>query len=69
MKAMVLAAGKGTRLFPFTGVLPKPMARPRMFSYAGSERVTDGTRTRDLRSHNPPNPVSRRCRRLQNWLR
>jgi mannose-1-phosphate guanylyltransferase len=53
MKAMVLAAGKGTRLFPLTGVLPKPMARPRMFSYAGSERVTDGTRTRDLRSHNP----------------
>ena len=26
MKAMVLAAGKGMRLFPLTGVLPKPMA-------------------------------------------
>ena len=26
MKAMVLAAGRGTCLFPSTGALPKPMA-------------------------------------------
>jgi hypothetical protein len=29
--------------------------------------VTDGTRTRDLRSHNPLSSVSERCHMLQNW--
>ena len=38
------------------------------FTYAGSGRVTDGARTRDLRSHNPPTPVSKRCCMLQNRL-
>jgi hypothetical protein len=33
------------------------------------EKVTDGTRTRALRNHNPLTPVSRRCRMLQNQLR
>ena len=31
-------------------------------------RVTDGTRTRALRSHNPLSPVSRHCHTLQNSL-
>src|SRR5215212_7601444 len=30
-----------------------------------NERVTDGARTRDLRSHNPPTSVSRDCRRCR----
>jgi hypothetical protein len=37
-------------------------------TYAERGRVTDGTRTRALRSHNPLSPVSRRCRMLQNRL-
>jgi hypothetical protein len=31
--------------------------------------VVDGTRTRDLRSHNPPTSVAACCQGLQNWLR
>src|SRR5215204_5313417 len=31
-------------------------------------RVTDGTRTHALRSHNPPMPVSRYCHTVQNGL-
>jgi hypothetical protein len=38
-------------------------------TYAELKRVTDGARTRDLRSHNPPTSVSGRCRTLQNRLR
>jgi PAS domain-containing protein len=38
-------------------------------SYANSERVTDGARTRALRSHNPLSSVSPSCPRLQNQLR
>jgi hypothetical protein len=30
--------------------------------------VTDGDRTRDLRSHNLPTSVATRCRTLQNQL-
>jgi hypothetical protein len=33
-----------------------------------TERVTDGARTRDLRSHNPLTSVSERCRMLQKPL-
>ena len=33
-----------------------------------NERVTDGARTRDLRSHNPPTPVSERSCTLQKRL-
>ena len=32
--------------------------RPNRLTYAEIARVTDGARTRTLRSHNPPNPVS-----------
>src|SRR5215217_7878193 len=37
--------------------------------YAESARVTDGIRTRDLRSHNPPTSVAWGCPLLQNRLR
>jgi hypothetical protein len=40
-----------------------------LHSYAGFWWVTDGARTRDLRSHNPPTSVSRRCHTLQNHVR
>jgi hypothetical protein len=36
--------------------------------YAESKRVTDGTRTRDLRSHNPTTSVAAGCCGLQNQL-
>src|SRR5215211_432470 len=36
--------------------------------YPANHRVTDGTRTRALRSHNPPTSVSGRCSMLQNQL-
>src|ERR671916_2694047 len=49
---------------PFTR-LAESASQP---SLPSSERVTDGTRTRVLRSHNPPTSVSRRCCRLQDRL-
>jgi hypothetical protein len=52
----------GSRMDPRTCFL---LARP----YWLSLRVTDGARTRDLRSHNPPTPVSRYCLVLQKPLR
>src|SRR5215204_309560 len=39
-----------------------------LHSYAGFSWVTDGARTRALRSHNPMSSVSERCRVLQNRL-
>jgi len=39
-----------------------------LHSYAGFWWVTDGTRTRTLRSHNPPTSVSRCCLKFQNRL-
>jgi hypothetical protein len=49
---------------------PSRVPMPRIqYIYAGSGRVTDGTRTRALLwSHNPPTPVSRGCPMLQNQL-
>jgi hypothetical protein len=39
-----------------------------LHSYAEYRRVIDGTRTRDLRSHNPLSPVSIGCPLLQKQL-
>ena len=48
---------------------PEHPLLPRIWhTYAESERVTDGTRTRALRSHNPPTPVATGCRALQKRL-
>jgi len=50
-------------------VAPRLSFVPRIrLTYAESMRVTDGTRTRALRSHNPLTPVSGRCRMLHNRL-
>jgi hypothetical protein len=49
---------------------PEHPLLPRIWhTYAESERVTDGTRTRALRSHNPTTSVATGCRALQNRLR
>ena len=44
----------------------EPTGRNRVLP--ANRRVTDGARTRDLRSHNPPTLVSRCCPSLQNRL-
>src|SRR5215204_1729678 len=47
----------------------RPRRRGIRLTYAVLSRVTDGTRTRALRSHNPLTFVSGRCSMLQNRLR
>ncbi len=71
-----LSAGKATRAANFAVVCHKRPTRTlgrvpilRFYlTYAESKRVTDGARTRVLRSHNPPSPVSRCCHTFQNRL-
>jgi hypothetical protein len=49
---------------------PKHILLPHIsLIYAECRRVTDGTRTRALRSHNPPTLGSGRCPKLQYPLR
>jgi len=58
---------QGLALVPLAA--PEISPYPRFgLTYAEYERVTEGTRTRALRSHNPPTSVSGRCRMLQNRL-
>ncbi len=56
--------GGNVRLVSQTSYQAAPYRR----IYPANGRVTDGDRTRDLRSHNPPNPVSSCCCMLQNRL-
>ena len=72
-----LSAGEAIRAANFAVVYRKrPTRTPGRvpillfrLTYAGYARVTDGTRTRALRSHNPLPSVSRCCCMLQNRLR
>ena len=48
-----------------TGNLSLPACSAYLYGFV---RVTDGARTRDLRSHNPTTPVSGCCCMLQNRL-
>ena len=50
---------------PATRQIPIPLI---LLIYAESEMVADGSRTRNLQSHNPPTPISRRCHTSQNSL-
>jgi hypothetical protein len=46
----------------------RPHLSTRPTALPGNKWVTDGARTREFRSHNPPNPVARCCSMLQNRL-
>src|SRR5215207_9454270 len=52
---------------PDANTMPHPILRF-TFTYAESSRVTDGARTRALRSHNPSTSVAKGCCGLQNRL-